>query len=70
MARGKARPFYLLYGDEGYLVERARGKIVDTLLPKLRELNFTSYDAGQTRPSEVINACNTFPCMAQRRIVL
>jgi DNA polymerase-3 subunit delta len=70
LARGKARPFYLLYGDEGYLVERARGKIVDTLLPQLRELNFTSYDAGQATPSEVINACNTFPCMAQRRIVL
>ncbi|MCJ7664651.1 MAG: DNA polymerase III subunit delta [Desulfobacterales bacterium] len=70
MAKGKARPFYLLYGDEGYLVERARGKIVDTLLPQLRELNLTSYDAGQARPSEVINACNTFPCMAQRRIVL
>ena len=70
MARGKARPFYLLYGDEGYLIERARGKIVDTLLPQLRELNLTSYDAGQAPPSEVINTCNTFPCMAQRRIVL
>jgi DNA polymerase III subunit delta len=70
LARGKARPFYLLYGDEGYLIERARGKIVDTLLPQLRELNLTSYDAGQAPPSEVINTCNTFPCMAQRRIVL
>jgi DNA polymerase-3 subunit delta len=70
LAKGKARPFYLLYGDEGYLIERARGKIVDALLPQCRELNFTAYDAGQARPSEVINACNTFPCMAQRRIVL
>ncbi|OGP55424.1 MAG: DNA polymerase III subunit delta [Deltaproteobacteria bacterium RBG_13_52_11] len=70
MAKGKARPFYLLYGDEGYLIERVREKIIDTLLPRCRELNFTSYDADQTRPSEVINACNTLPCMAQRRIVL
>ena len=70
MTKGKARPFYLLYGDEGYLIERARGRIVDTLLPQLRELNFTPYDAGQARPSEVINACNTYPYMAQRRIVL
>ena len=43
---------------------------MDALLPQCRELNFTPYDAGQARPSEVINACNTFPCMAQRRIVL
>ena len=28
------------------------------------------YDADQAPPSEVINACNTLPCMAQRRIVL
>ena len=70
MAKGKARPFYLLYGDEGYLIERARGRIVDTLLPQLRELNYTSYDAGEAPPAEVINASNTLPCMAQRRIVL
>jgi DNA polymerase-3 subunit delta len=70
LAEGKGRPVYLLYGDEGYLVERARGRIVDTLLPQLRELNYTSYDAGQDPPSEVINACNTLPCMAKHRIVL
>ena len=69
MSREKARPFYLLYGDEVYLIERARKKIVDALLPQLRELNFTSYDADQARPAEVITACNTLPCMAQRRIV-
>jgi DNA polymerase-3 subunit delta len=70
LVKGKARPFYLLYGDEGYLVERAQGRIADTFLPRLRELNYTSFDAGQAPPSEVINACNTLPCMAQRRIVL
>ena len=69
MSRGDARPFYLLYGDEAYLIERARKKIVDALLPQLGELNFTSYDADQARPAEVITACNTLPCMAQRRIV-
>jgi len=69
LSRGTARPFYLLYGDEAYLIERARKKIVDTLLPQLGELNFTSYDADQVRPAEVITACNTLPCIAQRRIV-
>jgi DNA polymerase-3 subunit delta len=69
LSRGKARPFYLLYGDEAYLIERARKKIVDALLPHLGELNCTSYDAEQVRPAEIIAACNTLPCMAQRRIV-
>jgi len=68
--KGKARPFYLLYGDEGYLIEKVREKLVGALLPQFRELNFASYDADQAPPSQVINACNTFPCMAQRRIVL
>jgi DNA polymerase-3 subunit delta len=71
LTRGKARSFYLLYGDEGYLIERAREEILAALLPtQFRELNFNSYDAEQAPPSEVINACNTLPCMAQRRIVL
>ena len=71
MTRGESRPIYLLYGDEGYLIERAREEIVAALLPsQCRELNFNSYDAEQAPPSEVINACNTLPCMAQRRIVL
>lgn len=71
LTRGKARPFYLLYGEEGYLIERARDEILSALLPlQFRELNFTSYDVEQAPPSEVINACNTLPCMAPRRIVL
>jgi DNA polymerase-3 subunit delta len=71
LTKGKARPFYLLHGDEGYLIERARETILEALLPpQFRELNFTSYDADQAPPSEVINACNTLPCMAQCRIVL
>jgi DNA polymerase-3 subunit delta len=70
LAKGTARPIYLLYGDEGYLRERAHGRIVDTLLPQLRELNYTTFDAGHALPAEVINACNTLPCMAPRRIVV
>ena len=71
MTRGESRPIYLLYGDEGYLIERAREEIVAALLPsQCRELNFNSYDAEQAPPSEIINACNPLPCMAQRRIVL
>jgi DNA polymerase-3 subunit delta len=71
LTKGKARPFYLLHGDEDYLIERARVAILEAILPpQFRELNFTSYDADQAPPSEVINACNTLPCMAQCRIVL
>ena len=39
-------------------------------MPQLRELNVTSYEAEATPPAEVIAACNTLPCMAERRIVL
>jgi len=71
LTTGKGQPFYLLYGDEGFLIERAREKILTALLPsQFKELNFTSYDADQAPPSEVITACNTLPCMAQRRVVL
>jgi DNA polymerase-3 subunit delta len=44
--------------------------MVAAFLPQLRELNFTSYDADQAPPSQVITTCNTLPCMAQRRVVL
>ena len=59
-----------MYGDEAYLIERAHENIIDAILPQLGELNYASYDADQTPPAEVITACNTLPCMAQRRIVL
>jgi DNA polymerase-3 subunit delta len=71
LTTGKARPFYLLYGEEGYLIERGREAIFAAILPpQFREFNFTSYDADQASPAEIINACNTLPCMAQRRIVM
>jgi DNA polymerase-3 subunit delta len=70
LAHGLARPLYLLYGDDGYLREQASARIVAALLPQLRELNVTSYEAEATPPAEVIAACNTLPCMAARRIVL
>lgn len=71
MAKGTTRPFYLLYGEEGYLIERGHKAIFAAILPpQFRELNCTSYDADHASPAEVINACNTLPCMAQRRIVM
>jgi DNA polymerase-3 subunit delta len=70
LTKGKARPFYLLYGDDGYLIDRVRERIVAALLPSFRELNLTSYDSEHALPSQVINSCNTLPCMGQRRIVL
>ena len=68
---GSIRPFYLLYGDESYLIERALTEILSTLhSPQLWELNFTSYYAEETPPHEVITTCNTLPFMGKRRVVL
>ncbi|MBW2038925.1 MAG: DNA polymerase III subunit delta [Deltaproteobacteria bacterium] len=71
LAGGRTRPFYLLYGDEGYLIEKAVGEILATLLPpQFRELNFKSCYAEEAPSQEVIGACNTLPFLAQRRVVL
>jgi DNA polymerase-3 subunit delta len=68
---GSIRPFYLLYGDESYLIERALKEILATLQsPQLWELNFTSYYAEETPPHEVITTCNTLPFMGKRRVVV
>ena len=71
MREGKIRPFYLLYGNEGYLLEKALKRILATLLPsQFLELNFKSLYAEETPPQEVISACNTLPFIAQRRVIL
>ncbi len=50
LSEGKVRPYYLIYGEDGLLIDRALKAICDTLMPTCGELNFNAYHAARSRP--------------------
>ncbi len=71
LREGQLRPVYLLYGSEGYFIEKCR----QDLLAAARRLspggcNFDSFDAREGwEPDTLADACEAIPFMADRRCV-
>lgn len=71
VAAGEIGPLYCLYGEEGYLVERAVKGIVDRIAsPDFRDFNFTLLYGNECRGGEIVEAAQTLPMFADRRVVL
>lgn len=68
---GKFSPLYLLYGEEGYLRERATRAIADAALKgaALREFNESSFSLTSADVQHAIAAAEQLPMMAERRVV-
>lgn len=63
-------PVYCLYGD-GYLIEEAVKDIKARVLSSpFKDMNYNSYDAKEADADAVISAAQTFPVMAQKRLVI
>jgi DNA polymerase-3 subunit delta len=69
--QGTIRPLYLLFGDEGFLVQEAvdllTGAVVD---PSARDFNLSTVYCRTTPAAEIVNLCQTLPFMAERRLVI
>ncbi len=69
---GKYAPIYLLYGDEGYFID----KIIDSLLEKVltedeKDFNLTQiYGADVTNLGDVVSICRRYPMMADHQLVI
>ena len=62
---------YLFYGEEEYVKEEALSQLADALLdPQFRDLNYQTIDGSEVGVDEIINACETVPFMAERRLVV
>lgn len=67
---GTFRTVYLLYGEETYLKNQYRDKLVEAMVQKDDTMNFTRFDGHHTDPAAIISIADTVPFLADRRVVL
>jgi DNA polymerase-3 subunit delta len=69
--RKEIRPLYFLHGEETYLLEKIRKRIVSLCLAgKMRDFNFDVFLGGETPPERIVDAAKTLPMMAPWRVVV
>lgn len=68
---GKIYPVYLLHGEETYLIEDTLDKMIELLAPNsVRSFNLDIFSSPDVSIDEVLSLANTYPVMAQRRVVV
>lgn len=65
----KYKPVYLIYGDEGYLREFNRKKLLKALVREGDSLNYASFSGKDADINEIISLSQTLPFMAEKRVV-
>ncbi|HEX8960484.1 MAG TPA: DNA polymerase III subunit delta [Geobacteraceae bacterium] len=68
---GDIGPLYYVYGDEPYLVERGVKRLLEKAVsPDFREFNLTVFYGGEAKGEAIVEAAQTLPMFAERRVVL
>ncbi|MDF2670391.1 MAG: holA, partial [Paenibacillus sp.] len=71
IASGSARPLYVCYGAERYLLQEFIHFMLDKLIdPSERDFGISRYDLGETSLSLVLEDVQTPPFMAEKKIVI
>ena len=69
--QGKIYPIYLLCGEEYFLIENTLTQMIDVLVPKdTRDFNFEIYNGLEISVDEMITSAETYPVMAERRVIV
>ncbi|MFH0925471.1 MAG: DNA polymerase III subunit delta [bacterium] len=64
-------PYYILLGEEEYLVQEAIKKIINTAIDEqTRFFNIDKIEAGNGRASEIIDKASIVPLMCKKRVVI
>jgi DNA polymerase-3 subunit delta len=62
---------YLFFGEEEYVKQQALHQTIEALVdPHLKDLNYTQIDGSQVDLDTIVNACETLPFMADKRLVI
>jgi len=70
IAAGKPEKFYILHGEERYLLDHALGMLRKLLCPDgLDSFNYKRFDGGSLTVGELDEAVNTMPSFAERTLV-
>ena len=68
--KNEIKNVYLFYGEETYLIDdilkRLKGKLVD---PNFEQFNFVLIEDKEVNYEKIIDACETLPFMAEKKLV-
>ncbi len=73
ISAGKIAPIYYLHGEEGFLIDKIFNELEKegtVLQPHEIDFNRELFYGPDTSASQLVNACRSFPVMANRRLVL
>ncbi|MCA1009740.1 DNA polymerase III subunit delta [Halobacillus halophilus] len=71
MGKIKQSQVYLLYGEESYLIQENKNKIIQQNLKKEdQEFNISEFDLQETPIEELVTDAETFPFLGERKIVI
>ena len=67
----KLKPVYLFLGEEEYLMNKALARLKNKYInDSLEALNYIVIDSKESDFDDIINACETLPFMAEKKIVI
>lgn len=61
---------YLFFGEEKYLIEVAVGRVIYNYVKESKAFNYTKFKNGEVKPEDIISACETYPVMNDKKVVL
>lgn len=62
--------FICLFGEEAYLRQQYKQKLLDALMPEEDTMNYSRYEGKGIEPREIIDLAETMPFFADRRVIL
>ncbi|WP_226583186.1 DNA polymerase III subunit delta [Halobacillus litoralis] len=71
MVDSKQSQVYLLYGEESYLIQQNKDKIIQKKLKKEdQEFNVSQYDLEETPVEDIVTDAETFPFLGDGKVVI
>lgn len=67
---GNFKQAYLLFGEETYLKQQYKQKLLDALNPDGDTMNFSRYEGKGIEVKGIIDLCETMPFFADHRVIL
>lgn len=64
------KKIYLFYGNEAYLKQQYKHRLIDALVPPQDTMNFSRFEGKNINVKEVIDLAETMPFFADRRVIL
>ncbi|MCD8154664.1 MAG: DNA polymerase III subunit delta [Clostridiales bacterium] len=67
---GEFKQAYLLYGEETYLKQQYKNRLLKALQPEENPINFSFFEGKGIQLRELVDLCETMPFLAEHRVVL